>query len=438
MEKIDPYKQKERYLKWKQTKEIDGVSKENEKIIVNLILDMEQGINIASGSRKGGRSYIRLNTIRNRLSFLAKAFEKRFKKNLTEVRYEDSNNFFTAMSNGEIKTNAGERYRSVGDYVNMFKTFWHWYMKVKRKEYKQLSEKEKKKVDVSKYIIEDITVDLDTSTEQPGFVYFTEDEFKKLVNRAKYEYKVLMWFLFDSGIRAPTELVNVRVSDLYENGSENYDLDIRDEISKTFGRKIKLLLCSKLLKEYIEEKRLKTEDILFPIVPRVANQYLKRLAKKVLGDKPTLGREKASNLSLYDFRHNSCCYWLPRYKSQNALMYRFGWVTPKYIIYYSQLLGMRDTIKEEDLLLEEGKAEIEKKLAKERQTKELSEERFKALEKRWGALEEKMEKQNEAEMQRRETLLKEVQELKELERELMKYKEFFEALKERLRTRSTR
>lgn len=433
MEKIDPYKHKERYSNWKKTKEIDDVSKENEKIIVDFILDMEMGLNIASGSKKGSRSYIRLNSIRNRLSFLARAFEKKFKKNITEVTDKDLHLFFTAMRSGEIKTSAGKQYRSVGDYVNMFKAFWHWHMKVKRKEYEQLSEKEKKKVDMDKYMLKDITVDLDTSTEQPAFVYFTEDEFKKLVNRAKYEYKVLMWFLLDSGIRAPTELVNIRVSDLYENGSGNYDLDIRNEISKTFGRKIKLILCSKLLKEYMEEKKLKPHDFLFPIVPRVANQYLKRLGTKVLGNEVTLGKERGSNLTLYDFRHNSCCYWLPRYKSQNALMYRFGWATPKFINYYSQLLGMRDTIKEEDLLIDEGKTEIEEKLAKERQAKEIAEERVRAMEERWKAVEGKIKTQDEAERLRTETLLKQIEKLKALEEKLMKDKKYFEELANRLK-----
>ena len=52
---------------------------------------------------------------------------------------------------------------------------------------------------------------------------------------------------------------------------------------------------------------------------------------------------------MYDFRHNSCCYWLPRYKSESALKYRFGWKKSDKIHYYSELLGMEDTIQKEDL-----------------------------------------------------------------------------------------
>ena len=50
-----------------------------------------------------------------------------------------------------------------------------------------------------------------------------------------------MMFLFDSGIRSPTELMNVKVSDLFNDFKE---LNIREEISKTFGRRIKLMICS--------------------------------------------------------------------------------------------------------------------------------------------------------------------------------------------------
>ena len=45
----------------------------------------------------------------------------------------------------------------------------------------------------------------------------TENEVIKLCNEAKYEYKALIWFLFDTGIRSPTELMNIKVSDFYNN-----------------------------------------------------------------------------------------------------------------------------------------------------------------------------------------------------------------------------
>ena len=85
--------------------------------------------------------------------------------------------------------------------------------------------------------------------------------------------------------------------------------------------------------------------------------------------------QKYSQLTMYDFRHISCCYWLPRYKSESALKYRFGWKKSDKIHYYSELLGMRDTITEEDLLVDVTKTEIEKRLtASENENKMLRDE----------------------------------------------------------------
>jgi hypothetical protein len=83
---------------------------------------------------------------------------------------------------------------------------------------------------------------------------------------------------------------------------------------------------------------------------------------------------------MYDLRHISCCYWLPRYKSESALKYRFGWKKSEKIHYYSELLGMKDTISEEDLLIDVTKTEIEKRLLKAEKDKELLQERVNALE----------------------------------------------------------
>lgn len=67
--KIDPYKHKERYLKWKEriNNGIPDISKENSDLILRYVFDMERGINIASGSIKGPRGFNRLNTIKDRV-----------------------------------------------------------------------------------------------------------------------------------------------------------------------------------------------------------------------------------------------------------------------------------------------------------------------------------------------------------------------------------
>ena len=79
--KIDPYKHKERYLAWKEktTEAIPNLTEYNSNIIKQYLSDMENGINIAVTNKKGARSYVRLNALRQRLVFLVKQFEIRFK-----------------------------------------------------------------------------------------------------------------------------------------------------------------------------------------------------------------------------------------------------------------------------------------------------------------------------------------------------------------------
>jgi len=363
--KIDPHNHKEKYLAWKEHVKngIPNISKENSDIILQYTFDMEKGLNVASSHAKGSRSYIRLNTIRDKMTFFARKFKEIYGINyILDISEEQLVSLFSDMKNGVIKKEQGGDYRSVGYYVKCFKAFWHWHQKVNRK----------KGVE-----IKDITLDLDTREEKPDWVYLTENQIKMLCDNAKFEYKVLMMFLFDTGIRAPTELVNVKVSDLYNNYKE---LQIREEISKTFGRRIKLMLCSDLIKEYIQTKKLTSQDYLFSIEPKIVNKYLKRLSARVLGEDSSPAGQRYSDLTMYDFRHVSCCYWLPRYKSESALKYRFGWKKSDKIHYYSELLGMKDTIAEEDLLMDVTKSEIEKQLSKTQKENELLQDRLQSME----------------------------------------------------------
>jgi len=363
--KIDPYNNKEKYLEWKEKNKfrIEELSKKNSDLLLRYLNDMEMGLNVSKDSKKGSRSYSRLRTIRDRVKFLMINFEERFKiKHIIDIKDNQIHQFFNGMRTGQITRKDGGEYKSTSDYIKDFKAFWHWWMKIQNKE---------------GVTVIDITSDLDTKKDKPKWVYLTEEQVRKLCNNAKYEYKILIMFIFDTGIRSPTELMNIKVSDLYNGYKE---LNIRDEISKTFGRRIKLMLCSELLKEYVSEKELSFDDYIFKIKPATVNKYLKSLATRVLGDKVSEAGKKYSEISLYDFRHCSCCYWLPRYKSESALKYRFGWKKSDKIHYYSELLGMKDTISEEDLLMDVTKTEIEKRLSKTETEKELLKERIDVME----------------------------------------------------------
>lgn len=125
--KIDPYKHEERYLAWKE-KVRDGIpnlTKSNSDIILKYLYNMENGLNVANGSKKGGRSYIRLNTLKHRITYIAGLIQKRFDVSLLDVSEEQLSILFNEMRNGRIKKTNGENYKAVADYVKIFKAFWH-------------------------------------------------------------------------------------------------------------------------------------------------------------------------------------------------------------------------------------------------------------------------------------------------------------------------
>jgi integrase len=350
----DPYHHKETYENWKKTKTINGLNEKNCKLVLDFLNDMSLGLNISKVSKKGARSAVRLNTLRARLSFIISKLQEREIKDITKVQEEDLHKLFEEMRSGVLKTRSGTAYKSTRDYVKVFKTFWHWHEKVMRKSGK---------------LVEDVTEDLDTRGEKPKFVYFTKEDFDKIVSKAKYDLKVVLALAFDTGIRV-TELVNVKVSDF---SSDFKELNIRDETSKTFGRKIKLMLCGDQIKEYVKKLESKPNDFFCKIHPSMMNAELNKIGKEVL----TPEQIKFKSLSLYDFRHSSACFWLPRYKSESALKYRFGWKKSDMIHYYTELLGMKDTITQEDMYLDVTKTELEKNLAEEKRARIKLEKQFK-------------------------------------------------------------
>ena len=346
VEIIDPHKNKEKWENWKSYgMKLEGISKDNCDLIRRYLMDMERGKNI-NGSNKGCRSPIRLNVLRIRLPQIAKFFELEYKVNLAKITRDMATEFGFKLKNGEFKRVDGKPYEHKVDFIKDIKAFWHWYMRAQSRLHYDTRGKEGE-------LLTDVTEDLLRDSEKPPqFVYFTIEELQKMIDVAKFKYKVLMMFLFDSIIRAPKELANVRVCDLEEIKGEIYQLDIREETSKTFGRKIKLILSSKMVKKYIEKEGLKGDDYLFKIAPYRVNEYLKELGRKVIGKTPTM----------YDFRHSGACYWTTRYQQETALRYRGGWKDSLRLDYYTQFLGMKDTITKEDLDDADTRTELQKRV----------------------------------------------------------------------------
>jgi integrase len=357
MTKFDPYFHERAYKRWQdEGMAFDDLPQSLATMLQAFLTDMEVGANVNPGSKRGPRSYCRLNNLRSRLQswglILAEELDLESWEAL-EARERELLFLVKRMREGQImsRRKAGESLSAVGTYVKALKSFWHWYQRVERKAGRE---------------VRDITIDLDARDKKPKFNYFTIDDLKKLCDKAKQDYKVMMLFLFDSGIRAPTEMMNVRVNDLEWDGKSGiYTLTIREEAAKTFGRKIKLMLCSEILRAFLTLQQLKPNERIFTKVPMRVNQYLKKLGHQVLGIGQKIGDDEYNikdGLTLYDFRHAAACYWLPRYKSESALKYRFGWKKSDMIHYYTELLGMKDTIQEEDLYVDISKTELEREI----------------------------------------------------------------------------
>src|SRR3989344_5572716 len=353
--KVDLYNNEKRWKNWREEfkdRDIEEISKKNSDLIKEYLFDMEKGENIASSNKKGGRSFSRLNNLQNRMVYLTKLFEREF-NNIELVKLKSSQvmDIFSRMRRGDIKKKGGLQFKSVADYVKCFKAFWHWWMK--------FNSRKKKPVH-----LEDITEDIDTSYDnKPKWVFLDEKQMEKLMENCNNYYKPLILFLYDTGSRL-TEGFSVLVEDVTQDKKGQVYVQLRDENSKTFGRKIKLMLSGKQILEYIKENKLQPQDRLFSHSAKMTNKYLGELAKKLFGDGNSEGGEKFSNMTLYDLRHISCCFWLDRYKRSSDLMFKFGWATERYIHYYSEFRGKRDKISDEDMYVDITKTELEKDVKK--------------------------------------------------------------------------
>jgi len=390
-EEVDPYNTKGKHDLWFKKITENGainyqsckdVSPEGSEYITKYILDLYQGRNLARGSRKGRRSYNHLVNSRSRLRNIINIFEERTKKTFINLTEDEILSTFNAMRDGTILNKLGKPHLGTGDYAKAFAAFWRWYVRIKRKE---------------GIILPDICENLDTGQDRkPKWAYFTLQGVESMAHFApSFYYRALIYFLFDSGIRAPKELMNVRAIDITPIPNTNcLHLYIREETSKTFGRKIKLMICSDIIKQYMKEYDIKGNDFLFP------NAYvtISRVVAKMGYNALRIGRSTkhkdqkimiSGGITLYDFRHNSVCHYLPIYKSENQMKYRYGWHKSEMIHYYSEFLGMKDTINEEDMLIDTTKTELEQQLQRERQKIAILEEQMQAQKRE---MEERMQK----------------------------------------------
>lgn len=328
--KIDVYKKKEQFLNWKKRVLEEGIpklSKANSSIVIQYILDMESGRNVANGSIKGGRSYQRLCDLKQRMTWNSKMLEARGVLDISKCDEQTAIALFSDMERGIICTKDGRQYKSYGDYVRVFKAFWHWWMKVNRK--KGLT-------------IVDITEDMRAGKTKPLFVYISKERLEKLLPYFSEDEQVALYFIFDSIVRSPTEVLSLQAQHVYERDGDIW-VTIPDEVSKTFGRTMNLLYSGQAILDHISRNNLSPEDYLFSFKPWQLNKKLQAVAVQIFGDTQSHAQgDFFRHVTLYDLRHSGAVHFRllakenPGIISLDAIRHRGGWADLKMINYYTQ------------------------------------------------------------------------------------------------------
>lgn len=365
MQKLDIYHHKQRYENWKEkVKEEgeEGMTKQNSDILLKFIFDMEQGVNV-NGGRKGARAPARLNNLRQRLAQIFRLLEERKAGKIAVTTIKDLqvlekkvSQLFKDMRDGTLKTQKGKVYRSTGDYVRIFKSFWHWYQKVNRKKGK---------------IILDITTDLDNSDIERHFVYITKEDFMdKYLTHFDEDEQTFLLFAFDSLMRFPSEILSVKVSNIYQEDGEVW-VHVPAEIAKTKrDRDFNLLLSGKEILDYIERKKLQQDDYLFKLSPPVLIDKMQKVAKQIWGEAVSHQKagEKYCKITPYDLRHSGAIFLRkkakenPAHISLDAIRERGGWTDFKMLDYYTKFIGLDGKIEKRGLLTKKEVSEMEARL----------------------------------------------------------------------------
>lgn len=379
--KRDIYGHEERYKKWKEEAVklgVEGLTKKNSDLLIQYVSDMEIGVNISNKNKKGPRSYPRLNNLRQRLRQIMVMLQDRKVGDFSKITEKEVMQFFSDMHTGEIKNQKGQKYRSVGDYAKVFTSFWHWWMKVNRKQ---------------GTLLEDITEEIDKSSDKARFVYITKEKLDELLPYLNEDEQTIVLFVFDSIIRSPTELLSLKVSDIYKKEGEIW-VNVSGEISKTgFDRSFNLIYSGDAITEFIKKHDLQLDQYLFDFLPKNLTGKIQQIAKQLWGDKlsnPMAGG-KYGDLSLYDLRHSGAIHLRILAKktgkiSLDAIRQRGGWVTFDMLNYYTKFIGLDGSIDKNHLVIEEDKSRLEKEMEEMRQKMKEMEDNIKKF--RGMALEE--------------------------------------------------
>lgn len=319
----------------------EGLTQQNSKLFLDYLLDLEKGANIPKTARKGARNPMTLNRLRSKVFSLFKKLQLIGIDDISKAEEKEIVEFFA-------------NWRKEGhsaDYSKRFKAFWHWWVTKNRRQ---------------GVLIPDITEDIDTTEARSSdFVWITKKELDEVIKYLTEEEQLVILFAFDSIIRSPTELLSLKVENIYSKNNEVW-LNIPDSIAKTFGRTFNLLYCGEEIEKYIKKNKLKDGDYLFDFNYQGLNKKLQQICKKIFDNKKSQAGEYFKKITLYDLRHSGSIHYRQLFQktgqSLDSLRHRGGWTDMKMINYYTKLLGLDGHIDKNKTLLQEDKTKLEKEL----------------------------------------------------------------------------
>lgn len=336
---------------------VERLSKINSSLIIEYLEDMETGNNTAKGSKKGKRSYAQLLKLKGYMIILISKLQSRGITDIRKTTDKEITKLFSDMEAGILRKQNGEKYGDISTGVKVFKAFWHWHIKVNRKK---------------GIAISDITEDLSSSpTVEAKFVYITKEQLDEMMPYFDKKEQTILMFVFDSLIRAPTELSSLRVKDIYEEDGE-VCVNIPNDISKVRGRNFNLLSSGKAVIEYIQENKLKPDDYLFSYSNEYLNFKMQKVASQLWEDKvshPKAG-EKYNKITLYDLRHSGVIHLRimakdnPQDVSLDAIRERGGWTDFKMLNYYSRFIGIDGKISKVGIMTKKERNKLESEVEK--------------------------------------------------------------------------
>lgn len=182
----------------------------------------------------------------------------------------------------------------------------------------------------------------------------TEAEIKKLYKEAKSLWqKYAIAVLFGSGARIE-EFLNFRFED-FQNPSSNfpyYQIDIKEEYSKTLGRKVGLYwdYCTEAIAKYLQSIETKdAKDRVLEVNYDAVRMFLRRLGKKVLNKR----------VHPHMFRKSSATFYASKLNRQQ-LCKKYGWTFSSDVVdVYINRAGV-DEFEVKDVMLNDDISKIRK------------------------------------------------------------------------------